>query len=104
MQNIFKHKKLSLTYSVPFCLRIRNCSGESIACHSSSDFWNEPGAAAMARTPPRKLRLVRVVMGFGAKGLQWGLKREVGAGFDKEANFERIVMVVEEERGGVLRI
>lgn len=43
-------------------------------------------------------------MGFGAKGLKWGLKREVGAGFDKEANFERIVMVVEEERGGVLRI
>lgn len=37
-------------YSVPFWRRIRNCSGERIARHSSSDFWTEVGAdgAAMA--------------------------------------------------------
>jgi len=37
---------------------MRNCSGERIACHSSSDLWSEPGAA-MATTPPRKPRLGR---------------------------------------------
>lgn len=28
--------------SVPFWRRIRNCSGERTALHSSSDFWTEP--------------------------------------------------------------
>lgn len=45
---------------MPFCLRIRNCSGERTARHSSSDLRSEP-AAAMATIPPRKPRLGEAV-------------------------------------------
>lgn len=44
---------------MPFCRKIRNCSGERIARHSSSDFGTDPEPAAMATTtPPRNLRLL----------------------------------------------
>jgi hypothetical protein len=33
------------TYSVPFIRRMRNCSGERIALHSSSDFFTGPDDA-----------------------------------------------------------
>ena len=45
-------------YSVPFCLRILNCSGERIARHSSSGLLTDPGAeeAIAAIRPLRKPR------------------------------------------------
>lgn len=42
-------------------------------------------------------------MGFETKGLKWVLKREVGARVGGETSLEKI-KVLEEERGGVLRI
>lgn len=42
-------------------------------------------------------------MGFKTKGLKWVLKREVGARVGGETSLEKI-KVLEEERGGVLRI
>lgn len=33
-----------VAYSVPFCLRILNCSGDRIARHSSSGLLTDPGA------------------------------------------------------------
>jgi len=91
--------------------------------HSSSDFWADPGEA-MATTPPRKLRLLwwndppnpvaeigTVMMGLGAKGLKWALKREVGADFGVHRSFEKAclavglrILVLEDERGNVLGI
>ena len=45
-------------YSVPFCLRILNCSGERTARHSSSGLLTDPGAeeAIALIRPPRKPR------------------------------------------------
>lgn len=47
-----------VAYSVPFCLRILNCSGDRIARHSSSGLLTDPGAGeAIATIRPRwKLR------------------------------------------------
>lgn len=97
-----------ITYSVPFCLRIRNCSGERTARHSSSDFWADPGAA-MATTPPRKPRfgwwmeMVRErVTKFDGEMRNWVLKREVGW---EGRRFEKMGLVlIGEQRGVVLRI
>lgn len=45
-------------YSVPFCLRILNCSGDRIARHSSSGLLTDPGAgeAIAVIRPPWKPR------------------------------------------------
>lgn len=46
------------SYSVPFCLRILNCSGDRIARHSSSGLLTDPGAgeAIAVIRPPWKPR------------------------------------------------
>lgn len=46
------------TYSVPLSLRIRNCSGERTARHSSSDLFTDDPDAAIATTPLLKLLLL----------------------------------------------
>lgn len=111
------------TYSVPFCRRIRNCSGERIARHSSSDFWTEFGEDMAKTRPRRKLRGLKAKappnrvaetakeLGFAEEGdAKWGLKSEerdecrgnwrleranVGVGVQSKAR--------EEERGEVRR-
>lgn len=59
LTNTLKNRDSS--YSVPFCLRILNCSGDRIARHSSSGLFTDPGAGediAVTR-PPWKPRLRR---------------------------------------------
>ena len=59
LTNTLKNRYSS--YSVPFCLRILNCSGDRIARHSSSGLLTDPGAGediAVIR-PPWKPRLRR---------------------------------------------
>ena len=97
---------------MPFCLRIRNCSGERIARHSSSDFWTDPGAdEAMATTPPRNPRFcwwieMGRVTGFAGKTLNWVLKREVGREWRERKRGEKTGLVLEKQRdrGVVLRM
>lgn len=88
---------------MPFCLRIRNCSGERTARHSSSDFWTDPGPA-MATIPLLKLLLTRPENPDDnlLLDVKWVLDKLVERKRGVEEDL--LIRVLESEKGEIFRI